>query len=268
MNKANACGFTLIELLVVISIIALLIGILLPALSAARSAARNAQCMSNVRQLSMALNAYAVNSEGMTPAASFENVNGHIGGDDSYWPTTIADKLGPYLSADRREVFRCPSAGSTSDDNYKITGDNPYSGGDPNDTFRANYFYMATAQWHRFGVTSWNAHIWASRNAANVKISSPAQSPDGMLVFLDESTSHHTGSTNIYTQTHEQSHYSNFGYADGHVEGKHFRDLQGYMQALPPRLPQAQYEEQYREGSLIHFATLDWWDEAKVEGSR
>ncbi len=52
-------GFTLIELLVVIAIIALLIGILLPALGAARSAGHLARCLSNCRQMGLAMTLYA-----------------------------------------------------------------------------------------------------------------------------------------------------------------------------------------------------------------
>ena len=51
-------AFTLIEVLVVVAIIALLVSILLPSLANAREQARVAVCLSNLRQLSNASNAY------------------------------------------------------------------------------------------------------------------------------------------------------------------------------------------------------------------
>ena len=65
-------AFTLIELLVVISIIALLVGILLPALGAARRSAQRAVCLSNMRQIGVAMTAYTTNNKGFLPYTMYQ----------------------------------------------------------------------------------------------------------------------------------------------------------------------------------------------------
>lgn len=52
-------AFTLIELLVATLIIAVLISILIPQLAGVRKAARSTKCLSNLRQLAVAMNTYA-----------------------------------------------------------------------------------------------------------------------------------------------------------------------------------------------------------------
>lgn len=69
--RADRNGFTLVELLVVIAIIGILIALLLPTVQAAREAARRATCLSNIRQMGIALHNYH-NAHNQLPPGSYD----------------------------------------------------------------------------------------------------------------------------------------------------------------------------------------------------
>jgi prepilin-type N-terminal cleavage/methylation domain-containing protein/prepilin-type processing-associated H-X9-DG protein len=62
-HSTRRSGFTLVELLVVIGIIAVLMAMLLPALKKARVAAVNANCLSNIRQVAIAMLSYEADNK-------------------------------------------------------------------------------------------------------------------------------------------------------------------------------------------------------------
>ncbi|EAQ81807.1 DUF1559 domain-containing protein [Blastopirellula marina] len=82
--RKSPAGFTLVELLVVIAIIGVLIALLLPAVQQAREAARRTQCISNIKNVALAIHNYHDTYRNL-PYLGFATSDTHPDGDTVSW---------------------------------------------------------------------------------------------------------------------------------------------------------------------------------------
>jgi prepilin-type N-terminal cleavage/methylation domain-containing protein/prepilin-type processing-associated H-X9-DG protein len=97
-------AFTLVELLAVIGIIALLVGLLSPSLKTVKGKAKNISCVNNLRQIGIALQAYADENGGKLP--SIEPLPS-MPMDPAAPLPGLFTALAPQINRSR-QVFRCP----------------------------------------------------------------------------------------------------------------------------------------------------------------
>ncbi len=116
-NRRAGPAFTLIELLVVVAVISLLISVLLPALGSAKEAAKSLRCLSNQRQIGVALHLYAEQYDGWIPREGTSGSRPETRRARLPWPVALRPMLDPELDPNAdpddlfepAEFFRCPS---------------------------------------------------------------------------------------------------------------------------------------------------------------
>jgi len=172
--RSRRAGFTLLELLVVIAIIAIIAALLLPALSSAKLKAQQVNCLSNLKQLSLASFIYAGDNgkyAGYTP-------QGFPGGN---WPGTLVGRATNSLP------LICPSAPSRPPV--------PTSGNKPGTADTAWIRWTEDARTMFCSSYGYNGWLYSDiifpqqpdfRQALVFKRDTAIQKPDQTPVFFDE----------------------------------------------------------------------------------
>lgn len=99
-------GFTLIELLVVIAIIAILAAILFPVFAQAREKARAISCLSNTKQLDLAVLMYVQDYDEALPISAYLTTDAN----NNIVVASVFDTLNAYIKS--AQLVQCPSANS------------------------------------------------------------------------------------------------------------------------------------------------------------
>jgi len=200
-------AFTLIELLVVIAIIAILAAILFPVFAQAREKARAASCLSNGKQMGLAMLMYSQDYDELYPP-------GYYAGPPAAWWLSL---IQPYVKdRDLGGIRSCPSAPSK---NWAYSM-NDYLGTKSQSIIPsvADTILIGDAtqipQWNLASSSTY--YMWWKPEAWNPKpadINNGKGSPNASLIDIDEDSNNSIG----YVR-YRHAGGANFVFADGHVK--------------------------------------------------
>jgi prepilin-type N-terminal cleavage/methylation domain-containing protein/prepilin-type processing-associated H-X9-DG protein len=295
--RRSPAAFTLVELLVVIGIIAVLISVLLPALNKARQTSTVTKCLSNMRQLAMAVNAYVTENRGTVPEAMYNNKGGlsprakglpawsattHMGPNlpavNTYvWPS-IGEALAPQLGKSDG-VWQCPNGANDYNaiDPYETGGDNPYSGTAAPDVWLPNYFYMGTKFYASFAGSvpsisgrtqagfNGTATDWTVRNVAGLRAtklrSVKGEGSSEIVVFCEYKSTFHTKSkSDVYAVVapDKTEYLGNYAFLDGHAETRKYTNRESYMAQVHQPIMQSWYGRDFASHYAEYYKPENW----------
>jgi len=243
-------GFTLLELMITIGIIAALIAILAPAISSARESARRVACLGNVRSLTAAILAYTAANDGVLPDAAGTNSftsqicplsQGKAAGSPIdggfYVLPSIGALLQSYL-ASGADVWTCPSASVSTP---VLVGDDPFSGYHAPNQFNPQYDYLSAkdligqAMFAKPFADQYKLRMWIARNVSGLRATRlTALGTNSRIVLIHDvdSSYHAKDKQSVYTYPADWDYYQNFGYLDGHAEGRAFHNVTEYLACI------------------------------------
>jgi len=219
-------AFTLIELLVVIAIVAILAALLLPAMAGAREQGRKAACLSNLRQLGIAIESYASDYNGdipygpkappFTSPLDFYTSTGSptslisLGSGTPLGQPVGLGLLLPQYICDEPKVLFCPGSDQSLDSAAQLANVGVTQA-------QCSYYYRHAGNTNLFDNTA-----TALTAPDNIRLDDLGENRNGLpiraLVIDTQFLCPPTAAVyNILPSTHHQQRFVDVLYSDGHV---------------------------------------------------